>query len=123
MQKTLPCVAVPDRQCCALLSISAWAIVSQHQRGERTLLHTQVHFDFMDPPAPETLMRALELLNYLGARDDEANLTEVSRDSHPERHPRCAGHAALRSFMPGEGRQAHVWFRTVRSRVSCAFRA
>lgn len=22
-----------------------------------------VHFDFMDPPAPETLMRALELLN------------------------------------------------------------
>ena len=24
-----------------------------------------VHFDFMDPPAPETLMRALEMLNYL----------------------------------------------------------
>lgn len=35
-----------------------------------------VHFDFMDPPAPETLMRALELLNYLGALDDEGNLTE-----------------------------------------------
>lgn len=34
-----------------------------------------VHFDFMDPPAPETLMRALELLNYLGALDDEGNLT------------------------------------------------
>ena len=30
-----------------------------------------VHFDFMDPPAPETLMRALELLNYLAALDDE----------------------------------------------------
>jgi len=30
-----------------------------------------VHFDFMDPPAPETLMRALEELNYLGALDDE----------------------------------------------------
>ena len=30
-----------------------------------------VHFDFMDPPAPETLMRALELLNYLGALDDD----------------------------------------------------
>lgn len=29
----------------------------------------------MDPPAPETLMRALELLNYLGAIDDEGNLT------------------------------------------------
>jgi HrpA-like RNA helicase len=27
--------------------------------------------------APETLMRALELLNYLGALDDEGNLTEV----------------------------------------------
>lgn len=36
-----------------------------------------VHFDFMDPPAPETLMRALELLNYLGALDDEGNLTET----------------------------------------------
>jgi pre-mRNA-splicing factor ATP-dependent RNA helicase DHX15/PRP43 len=36
-----------------------------------------VHFDFMDPPAPETLMRALELLNYLGALDDEGALTEI----------------------------------------------
>lgn len=36
-----------------------------------------VHFDFMDPPAPETLMRALELLNYLGALDDEGELTET----------------------------------------------
>lgn len=35
-----------------------------------------VHFDFMDPPAPETMMRALEALNYLGAIDDEANLTD-----------------------------------------------
>lgn len=39
----------------------------------------QVHFDFMDPPAPETLMRALELLNYLGAIDDEGQLTDVSQ--------------------------------------------
>jgi pre-mRNA-splicing factor ATP-dependent RNA helicase DHX15/PRP43 len=29
----------------------------------------------MDPPAPETLMRALELLNYLGCLDDDGNLT------------------------------------------------
>ncbi|KAG8063614.1 hypothetical protein GUJ93_ZPchr0003g17107 [Zizania palustris] len=36
-----------------------------------------VHFDFMDPPAPETLMRALEVLNYLGALDDEGNLTTL----------------------------------------------
>jgi len=38
-----------------------------------------VHFDFMDPPAPETLMRALELLNYLGALDDEGDLTPVGK--------------------------------------------
>ncbi len=31
----------------------------------------------MDPPAPESLMRALELLNYLGAIDDEGELTQV----------------------------------------------
>lgn len=36
-----------------------------------------VHFDFMDPPAPETLMRALELLNYLSALDDDGDLTEL----------------------------------------------
>lgn len=36
-----------------------------------------VHFDFMDPPAPETMMRALELLNYLGALDDDGNITEL----------------------------------------------
>ncbi|KAM7493596.1 hypothetical protein LguiB_028205 [Lonicera macranthoides] len=36
-----------------------------------------VHFDFMDPPAPEKLMRALEVLNYLGALDDEGNLTKL----------------------------------------------
>ncbi|CAM6082136.1 unnamed protein product [Calypogeia fissa] len=38
-----------------------------------------VHFDFMDPPAPETLMRALELLNYLGALDDDGNLTSLGQ--------------------------------------------
>mmetsp|Transcript_64659 Transcript_64659/g.145857 ORF Transcript_64659/g.145857 Transcript_64659/m.145857 type:complete len:731 (+) Transcript_64659:124-2316(+) len=38
-----------------------------------------VHFDFMDPPAPETLMRALELLNYLGALDDEGELTPMGK--------------------------------------------
>ncbi|XP_054907063.1 pre-mRNA-splicing factor ATP-dependent RNA helicase DHX15 isoform X4 [Poeciliopsis prolifica] len=36
-----------------------------------------VHFDFMDPPAPETLMRALELLNYLAALNDNGDLTEL----------------------------------------------
>ena len=36
-----------------------------------------VHFDFMDPPAPETLMRALEMLNYLAALNDDGDLTEL----------------------------------------------
>jgi len=36
-----------------------------------------VHFDFMDPPAPETMMRALELLHYLGSIDDDGNLTDL----------------------------------------------
>ena len=38
-----------------------------------------VHFDFIDPPAPETLMRALELLNYLGALDCKGALTELGK--------------------------------------------
>ncbi|VFQ73855.1 unnamed protein product [Cuscuta campestris] len=36
-----------------------------------------VRFDFMDPPAPETLMRAMEVLNCLGALDDQGNLTKL----------------------------------------------
>ncbi|KNE62551.1 hypothetical protein AMAG_07759 [Allomyces macrogynus ATCC 38327] len=38
-----------------------------------------VHFDFMDPPAPETLMRALELLNFLGAITDDGELTRTGQ--------------------------------------------
>jgi pre-mRNA-splicing factor ATP-dependent RNA helicase DHX15/PRP43 len=36
-----------------------------------------VHFDLMDPPAPETLMRALEELNYLACMDDNGDLTAL----------------------------------------------
>ncbi|QRV95545.1 Helicase associated domain (HA2) [Ceratobasidium sp. AG-Ba] len=36
-----------------------------------------VHFDYMDAPAPETIMRALELLNYLSALDDDGNITPL----------------------------------------------
>lgn len=36
-----------------------------------------VKFDFMDPPAPETMMRALEHLNILGALNDSGVLTQV----------------------------------------------
>ena len=38
-----------------------------------------VHFDLMDPPAPETMMRALEELNYLACLDDEGELTHLGR--------------------------------------------
>jgi len=38
-----------------------------------------VHFDYVDAPAPETLMRALELLNYLAAMDDDGNLTALGK--------------------------------------------
>ncbi|KAG7093997.1 DEAH-box ATP-dependent RNA helicase prp43, variant 2 [Marasmius oreades] len=38
-----------------------------------------VRFDYVDAPAPETLMRALELLNYLAALDDEGNITALGR--------------------------------------------
>ena len=38
-----------------------------------------VRFDFMDPPAPETLMRALEELNYLACLDDDGELTTLGR--------------------------------------------
>lgn len=38
-----------------------------------------VHFDLMDPPAPETLMRALEELNYLACLDDDGELTHLGR--------------------------------------------
>lgn len=36
-----------------------------------------MRFDYVDAPAPETLMRALELLNYLAALDDDGNLTTL----------------------------------------------
>ncbi|KAJ3793038.1 P-loop containing nucleoside triphosphate hydrolase protein [Lentinula aff. detonsa] len=36
-----------------------------------------IRFDYLDAPAPETLMRALELLNYLAALNDEGELTAL----------------------------------------------
>ncbi|KAF7458240.1 ATP-dependent RNA helicase [Cryptosporidium felis] len=42
-------------------------------------IHDLVHFDFMDPPAPETLMRALEQLYFLEAMDDEGELTKMGK--------------------------------------------
>ena len=36
-----------------------------------------MRFDYVDAPAPETLMRALELLNFLAALDDDGKLTDL----------------------------------------------
>ncbi|EPS93502.1 hypothetical protein FOMPIDRAFT_144381 [Fomitopsis schrenkii] len=36
-----------------------------------------VRFDYVDAPAPEMLMRALELLNHLAALDDDGNMTTL----------------------------------------------
>ena len=38
-----------------------------------------VHFPFMDPPAPDTMIRALEELNYLSCLNDEGDLTVLGR--------------------------------------------
>eukprot|EP00966_Prymnesium_polylepis_P063503 1473110-Prymnesium_polylepis.1 len=38
-----------------------------------------IHFDFMDPPPAETLMRALEQLYALGALNDRGELTKLGR--------------------------------------------
>ena len=38
-----------------------------------------MHFDFMDPPPAETLLRALEQLYALGALNDRGELTKLGR--------------------------------------------
>ncbi|EDO07468.1 Helicase associated domain (HA2) family protein [Babesia bovis T2Bo] len=38
-----------------------------------------INFDFMDPPAPETLIKALELIYALGALNDKGELTRTGR--------------------------------------------
>ena len=38
-----------------------------------------IHFDFMDPPPPETLIRAFEWLYALGSLNDDGDLTKLGR--------------------------------------------
>lgn len=38
-----------------------------------------INFDFMDPPPPETLMRALEQLYAMAALNDDGELTKLGR--------------------------------------------
>ena len=51
-----------------------------------------VRFDFMDPPAPEAMMRALETLHYLGALNDDGELTQLGE--------RMAGSHEVRGSIP-----------------------
>jgi pre-mRNA-splicing factor ATP-dependent RNA helicase DHX15/PRP43 len=59
-----------------------------------------VHFDFMEPPSPESMMRALEMLHFLQAVDDECELTQAGRqmamlpiDPHLSRAVIAAAHS------------------------------
>mmetsp|Transcript_16943 Transcript_16943/g.69149 ORF Transcript_16943/g.69149 Transcript_16943/m.69149 type:complete len:592 (+) Transcript_16943:1096-2871(+) len=45
----------------------------------RTLSMNPVEFDFLDPPPPETVMRALECLLYLGALDQTGQVTKFGK--------------------------------------------
>ena len=51
-----------------------------------------VSFDYVDSPAPETLMRALSILHPLGALDDDGNLTPLGglMAEFPLDHPQLA---------------------------------
>lgn len=40
-----------------------------------------VRFDFVEPPAPEALMRALQSLNCLGCLDDHGHITELGHQA------------------------------------------
>lgn len=42
-------------------------------------IHDLIHFDFMDPPPAETLIKALELLYALGALGSDGELTRLGR--------------------------------------------
>lgn len=54
----------------------------------------------MDPPAPETLMRALELLNYLGAIDDDGQMTEVRQQQQHRGEPLVAALSLPVQLLP-----------------------
>ena len=66
LRSNLASVVLQARRCphCFALFHAAWQL-------KKLGIDDLVHFDFMDPPAPETLMRALEQLNYLGALNDD----------------------------------------------------
>ncbi len=71
-----------------------------------------IRFDYVDAPSPESLMRALELLNFLAALDDEGNLTamgslmaEFPLDPHVE-FPTCCSYCRY-SHVCADVKSAH----------------
>jgi pre-mRNA-splicing factor ATP-dependent RNA helicase DHX15/PRP43 len=64
-----------------------------------------VHFDFIDPPTPEALMRALETLHYIGALDDEGELTAIGK---------------LMSEFPVDPLLAKILVTSAEKRLSCS---
>ncbi|CAD7931421.1 unnamed protein product [Amoebophrya sp. A25] len=64
---------------------SSWPEILRTNLGSAVLtllnlgVEDVVHFDWMDPPSPECMMRALDLLLQLGAVNDECELTECGR--------------------------------------------
>ena len=74
-----------------------------------------MHFDYVDAPAPETLMRALELLNYLAAIDDDGNMTPLGAimAEFPLDPQVCLPHTFLRIcsdnvILWADGENAHM---------------
>lgn len=64
----LPAQTVPEMQ----RSDLSWVVLLLKALGIDDILH----FEFLSPPAAETMIRALELLYALGALDDSCRLTE-----------------------------------------------
>ncbi|CAJ0597863.1 unnamed protein product [Cylicocyclus nassatus] len=63
-----------------LRSNLGWVVLQLKKLGIKNL----VHFDFTDPPASETPMRALELLDYLAAINDDGELKVRNQDAELE---------------------------------------
>ncbi|KIH66749.1 helicase protein [Ancylostoma duodenale] len=69
------------------------------------------HFDYIDPPAPETLMTALELLKKLGAISDDGKLTELgSLMAEFPLDPQLAPHCFVRPNEMKEADEARARF-------------
>ncbi|BFU21332.1 pre-mRNA-splicing factor ATP-dependent RNA helicase PRP43, putative [Entamoeba histolytica HM-3:IMSS] len=67
--ESLPKQTVPEMLRTSLASV----ILHMKKIGIKDILH----FDYLDAPSPQVMVRALEQLYYLNALDDKTNLTEI----------------------------------------------